>query len=361
MLVGVGRADDSDAAAPAARKSPTALARKVVVDAPQPVRGDRAHVARAVARRSQAQGRHAQGRHAQGRHAQDRHAQDRHAQDRHAWGKLLPPFRVRGSGPPLRLKPVPTVADPTTFRIGTLNVLGSQHTRGVGGYAPGPMRTARASGLIRARGVDLLGLQEVQGDQLAVLQRQLAGYTIWPGRALGGNGIRLQIAFRSDLFELVDTGSLMTRFDFRYRPLPYVLLRDRATGGEFWVVDIHNSPRTQEAARDAATAAEIALFHRLRATGRPVLVTGDMNEKAEWFCKVAVGAGMVAANGGSGTGGCVLPPGPLRIDWIMGGGGVDFDGYMQDGASLAGISDHYFVHATVTVFPTNLVLRVPGR
>ena len=70
-----------------------------------------------------------------------------------------------------------------------------------------------------------------------------------------------------------------------------------------------------------------------------------MNEKAEWFCKASTGAGLVAANGGSGAGGCVLPPGPLRIDWIMGGGGVDFSGYVQDGASLAGITDHYFVHA----------------
>ena len=134
-----------------------------------------------------------------------------------------------------------------------------------------------------------------------------------------------------------------------------MLLRNRATGGEFWVVTIHNSPRTQEADRDSATAAEIALFNRLRATGRPVLVTGDMNEKAEWFCKASTGAGLVAANGGSGAGGCVLPPGPLRIDWIMGGGGVDFSGYVQDGASLAGITDHYFVHADVTVTPTELV------
>ena len=117
-----------------------------------------------------------------------------------------------------------------------------------------------------------------------------------------------------------------------------MLLRNRATGGEFWVVTIHNSPRTQEADRDSATAAEIALFNRLRATGRPVLVTGDMNEKAEWFCKASTGAGMVAANGGSGAGGCVLPPGPLRIDWIMGGGGVDFSGYVQDACDARG--DH---------------------
>jgi hypothetical protein len=256
----------------------------------------------------------------------------------------------------LRLKPVHVVARPFTFQVGTLNVLGSQHTRGALPYGPGVVRTARASSMVEARGVDLLGLQEVQGDQLNVLYNQLGGYAIWPGRSLGNNGVRLQIAYRADLFELVDGGSIMTRFDFMFRPIPYVLLRDRATGGEFWVVNIHNSPRTQELARDAATASEIALFNRLRASGRPVIVTGDMNEKGEWFCKVAMGAGMVAANGGSGGGGCYLPPGPLRIDWIM-GSGVDFFDYVQDGASLAGITDHWFVRSTVTVIPTNLVLR----
>lgn len=266
-----------------------------------------------------------------------------------------PKFRLIRAGAPLRLRPVPQPADPFSFQIGTLNVLGSQHTRGSRRYAAGTTRTARAVGMFQSRGIDLLGLQEVQDDQLNVLLGRLGGFGVWPGRALGNNGVRLQIAYNLSLFELVDTGSISTRFDFQTRPIPYVLLRNRSTGGEFWVVNIHNSPRTQEADRDAATGAEIALFNRLRATDRPVLVTGDMNEKEEWFCRVSTGAGMVAANGGSGSGGCALPPGPLRIDWIMGGGGVDFSGYVQDGASLAGISDHWFVHADVTVSPTNLV------
>lgn len=267
-----------------------------------------------------------------------------------------PAFKLTPPGAPLTLKPVPQPADPFTFQVGTLNVLGSQHTLGNSRFGPGVARTARAVDMFAARGMDIVGLQEVQDDQLGVLYNRLGGFEIWPGRALGNNGVRLQIAYRTELFELVDTGSIGTRFDFQTRPIPYVLLRNRATGGEFYVVTIHNSPRTQEADRDSATAAEIALFNQLRATGRPVLVTGDMNEKEEWFCKVATGAGMVAANGGSGAGGCVLPPGPLRIDWIMGGDGVDFSGYVQDGASLAGITDHWFVRSDVTVTPTNLVL-----
>ncbi len=277
------------------------------------------------------------------------------ARTTYARDQKAPTFKVHAASKPLALKPVPRPGDPFTFQVGTLNVLGSQHTRGSRGYGPGTVRTGRAAGVVLSRGIDLLGLQEVQDDQLNVLYNQLGGFGIWPGRGLGNNGVRLQIAYRTALFELVDTGYITTRFDFQTRPIPYVLLRDRVTGGEFWVVTIHNSPRTQEADRDSATAAEIALFNRLRGTGRPVIVTGDMNEKEEWFCKVATGAGMVAANGGSGAGGCSLPPGPLRIDWIMGGGGVDFSGYVQDPSTLAGITDHYFVHSTVTVTPTEMV------
>jgi hypothetical protein len=61
---------------------------------------------------------------------------------------------------------------------------------------------------------------------------------------------------------------------------------------------------------------------------------------------------MVAANGGSGVGGCHLPAGPLRVDWIMGGAGdgsqVSFSGYRQDGAGLGRASDHYYLYSEVS-------------
>lgn len=266
----------------------------------------------------------------------------------------LPPYRVIKAGKPfVALPPPPDPADPFTFQVGTFNILGSQHTRGPGGYGPGTVRAGRAAGLITSRGVDIVGLQEVQDDQLNVLLGRLGGYSIWPGRALGNNGVRLQIAYRHDLFELVDTGSISTIFDFQQRPIPWVLLRNRETGGEFYFVNIHNSPVGQESQRDAATGIQIGLVRQLRSTGRPVFLVGDTNEHTEFYCRLGVATGLHAANGGSTTTGCVLPSGPLRIDWILGGGGVAFSGYVQDGASLAGISDHYFIHATATVTPEN--------
>lgn len=238
----------------------------------------------------------------------------------------------------------------STFRIGALNILGSQHSAGPGGYGPGTDRAAMAAGLVMSRGVDVLTMSEVQDDQLSVLDARLAGYSIWPQQSLGSNGQRLQIAWRSSQFEMVDGGSVSFTFASQAIPMPYVLLRDRGTGAEFWVISIHTSAGGLEGERDAGTSIAVSLMQRLKAeSGKPVLIGGDVNEHEEFFYRVCGATGFLAANGGGA--GCSLPPAPLRVDWIMGGGGagVDFSGYVQDGATLARISDHYFIHAAVSV------------
>lgn len=260
----------------------------------------------------------------------------------------LPPFKVRKARTLRKLPPGPVPGDPFTFQIGTLNVQGSQHR------ANGTGRAAALAGTIIGRGVDLVGLQEVQDDQLAVLQSRLSGYTVWPGQSLGNQGVRLQIAFRDSLFALVDTGSITTTFDFQRRPIPWVLLQERATGAEFYVIDVHNSPRDQEADRDAATGAEIALINSLRSSGKPVFIVGDTNESTEFACRVSAATGMVGSNGltAAGGGGCSIGVGPIKIDHVMGVGGVDFSGHVVDyGAPVPASTDHAFVHSTVTVTP----------
>jgi endonuclease/exonuclease/phosphatase family metal-dependent hydrolase len=265
--------------------------------------------------------------------------------------KVAAPLKIVHAGPPIRRIPKPAPSDPFSFRMGTFNILGSQHTRGSKRWGPGTTRAGFTAALIQGYGLDLIGMQEVQDDQLNVLNARLAGYTVWPSRALGNNGVRLQIAFRDSVFELVDAHSFTTVFDHQYRPIPVVLLRNRVTGGEFYYMTIHNSPLGMVAERAAAKRAEIAHINGLLATGRPVIISGDMNEKAPFFCQVGAATGMVAANGGSAAG-CVLPPPPVKIDWIMGGGGVSFSGYtLGVGGLVARASDHEFPHTTVTVTP----------
>ncbi len=266
----------------------------------------------------------------------------------------LPRYKVIPAGKPFRLAPVPV--DLTySFTVGTLNVLGSNHTRHSKQWAPGVVRTRAAAAQIRNRGIDLIGMQEVQDDQLGVLLGNLPGYTIWPRDTLGGSGIRLQIAFSNSLFELVDTGTIITAFSHQRRPIPWVKLRDRATGGEFYYVTLHNSPRGLESERDAATGAEIVLLNSLLSSGLPVMVAGDTNEPSEFFCRVGAATGMGAANGGSAGSRCVLPPRPTGLDWVMGGNGTSFSRYVRD--KLGGISDHPIVHSDVTM--TTTVLRRP--
>jgi endonuclease/exonuclease/phosphatase family metal-dependent hydrolase len=247
----------------------------------------------------------------------------------------------------------------SSFRIGTLNILGSNHTRGGHGrYGRGTDRAAISAGLIESRGIDVVGLQEVQDDQLVVLQNQLAGYGIWPMQVLGNNTQRLQVAWRESQFELVDTGSVDYVFSSQRIPLPWVRLRDRVDGGEFYVITTHNSAGGLEGERDAATSVEIALINELHSTGLPVYITGDMNEHEEFFCRAATEAQMTAANGGSGASGCVLPPRPRRVDWIMGTTEIGFSGYVQDGASLARASDHYLLYAdTALSSPGTTIVR----
>lgn len=266
------------------------------------------------------------------------------------------PYKVVKAGKPLELAPVFKTIEKEiagTFTVGTYNILGSNHTHNSNQWAPGVVRTRRAVGEIQGRGIGLIGMQEVQTDQLSVLVGGLPNYTVWPAQAFGSNGYRLQIAFRDDLFELVDTGSITTAFSGQMRPIPYVKLRDRRTGGEFWFVTVHNSPRGMEVERDNATGAEIALLNQLLGSGLPVFVSGDMNEPSEFFCRVGAATGMVAANGGNASVGCALPPQPTGLDWVMGGNGTAFSNYAR--VSVPGISDHPIVYSDVTL--TNVVTR----
>lgn len=236
----------------------------------------------------------------------------------------------------------------TTFRVASLNILGSNHV------GNGLNRAAREAALLRDRGVQIVGMQEVQRDQRSVLINNLPAMQMWPQDALGRDGYRVQIMWRTDRFTMVDNGGSSHTFNgIRSVPIPYVLLRDRTTGAQFWVIVTHNSPNGRQSERNASAEIQIDLVNRLRATGHPVLLMGDLNEKTTVFCKFATRAGMISANGGSGSpSGCRPPGGPQRIDWILGTGGdeVDFSGYVQDGTTRAqGMSDHYLVYADAAV------------
>ena len=101
--------------------------------------------------------------------------------------------------------------------------------------------------------------------------------------------------------------------------------------------------------RREAVSRESALANSLASNGTPVIMTGDMNDRAEFFCPMTARSQMHAANGGSRGAPC-NPPANMRIDWILGSAGVDFSGYeVRDGAGADRTSDHPFVVTSATV------------
>jgi hypothetical protein len=241
-------------------------------------------------------------------------------------------------------------------KIGTFNVLGSQHTTRRGGMAPGPVRARYTARVIREKRIDVLGMQEVQDDQYVVLRNKLPGYGIWPGTRLGNQGMRLQIAWRKDKLALKKAGYIYTLFDHQRRPIPFVRLRDKRTGRAFFFTTFHNSPLAMETERERATRTEIGLIRGLLSSGLPVFLGADTNERSEFFCEVAPATGLKAANGAS-LDPCRVPKNAI-IDWIMGntrdGAKVTFDHYRQSRERLVrSSSDHHFVSAIAHVAPAN--------
>ncbi len=246
---------------------------------------------------------------------------------------------------------------PYSFVLTSFNILGSQHTAPGGAaseYAPGRVRTEWAASLIGAYGSSVVGLQELQADQLGSLDRALGGaWEFWPGAALGGQGIPQSLMWQSSVWTPTFKGSITVPFMGKTRPQPVVRLQHVETGREIYVLNVHNSPRDaqgREGERDKAMEIEAESVNELRKDGIPIFLVGDFNEHEEAFCWFAARAGMIAANGGSFSGGSCQAPRPNRVDWIFGTSDVAFSGFrLDEGPQVRRITDHAVLTSTVSV------------
>ncbi len=242
---------------------------------------------------------------------------------------------------------------PFDVRVGSFNVLGSQHT-GPGGPRPYPAASTRSVGaanLMAKHGVDIVGTQELQDDQLRAIQGR-TGMAAYPGFAWGSKETDNSILYDDGRFEMIGGDRFTITFMGRPRPQPILKLRVRETGREFYVVNTHPSAGggryAAERARGRATL--IGVVNGLKSEGLPVFVTGDMNDREPFFCQgVAVG-GLVSSSGGSYGGGCNPPPGPIPVDWVVSTPDVSWTGYWRDTAATDNrISDHFFISAMAHV------------
>ena len=262
-------------------------------------------------------------------------------------------------GPPVEpgapVAPVEPVQS-TTFRVSSFNVLGAAHTAPGGTrpeYASGQTRMRWAMSVLRTANVSVAGLQEFEQPQHAAFQQAAPGWDVFPGLKRSRSSLANSIVWRSDVWQFVSGHTIdIPYFGGKPKPMPYILLRHVGTGREVWFANFHNPASVHGPAarfRREAVSRESALANSLASNGTPVIMTGDMNDRAEFFCPMTARSQMHAANGGSRGAPC-NPPANMRIDWILGSAAVDFSGYeVRDGGLVDRTSDHPFVVASATV------------
>ena len=261
----------------------------------------------------------------------------------------------------------------TSFVVSSFNVLGFGHTVRGGnkkGWAGGYTRMTWATTLLRSHGVSVAGLQEFQAPQFRHFMRIAGGeYAVYPGLSLGSAPVHNSIVWRKADWELVQAATTPIPYFRGHRlPMPHVLLRHRQTGREVWFANYHNPADAHGPAqrwRNLAATIEAGLVNRLQSDGTPVVVTGDMNDREEYFCRVGQLAGLRSADGGYVDGAGCHPPRRMNVDWILGTPDLLFSGFVTDRSPLVRrTTDHPMVRATATLPPVldpASCLRIPGR
>ena len=258
-----------------------------------------------------------------------------------------------------KLLQVDPTKPPAQFTVSSLNLLGASHTSGGGnkpGYASGPQRVVWALQLLRAYDVDVVGLQESESTQIAAFNRLTgSAFDVYPGTSMGRGPVRQSIAWRTDTWKLVSAHTIAIPYFHGHRiPMPYVLLQNRESGQGVYFFNVHNPATTKSHGnnqywRNVAENIEAQLVRRLRSTGVPVVFTGDFNERASAFCRMA-SAGLHAANGGGRTNGRCSPPANSGIDWIFGSSQIEFSNYLRQRNGLVRrTTDHPIVVARAQV------------
>jgi hypothetical protein len=258
-----------------------------------------------------------------------------------------------------------TAAKPSSFRVASFNVLGASHTPASGKRASGATRIVWANQLLAKHGVDVAGFQEMQSSQATkFLALNKGTWALYPGLSLRKLDSENSVGWRTDKFTLVDATTVnIPYFDGHPRPMPVVLLRDKASGMLTYFANFHNPAETSQYRnqgrwRLAASNVEIALQNQLVKTRIPRIMTGDMNERADYFCRVTAGAKLKAARPTSYRKNGVCYAGrPRAVDWILGSKWATYSNYVEDRGPLVDkTTDHPVIVSTVTVDPR----RMPG-
>lgn len=221
------------------------------------------------------------------------------------------------------------------FNVASFNVLGASHTTARGnkpGLDSGVERTRGAVAALKKNDVDIAGVQEFQPEQINEFKRLAPNFGVVTEQ-------ENSIVYNKDKFRLVDRKSFsIPYFAGGTRKMPVVQLEDKSTGKRMWVVNVHNPADTKRFSHNAANRAKAVaieqdFIQQLKATGLPIIVTGDFNERGSLDNRLGLEEG---ANAG--------------VDWIFGSRGVQFSHNKTDRTVQSnGTSDHPLVVSTATL------------
>lgn len=230
--------------------------------------------------------------------------------------------------------------------VASFNTLGASHTRSSRTYPTYAVRTPKQLALLNSYGVDVVGLQEFQKVQYDAFMAASAGtFGVYPDQAtlnavpkssfVTSNYAPTEnsIIWRNSTMEFISADHIEVPYFQSTRNMPVVLLRDRATGQTAYFINVHNPASgvgygNQAANRRAAIAIERAKIIELRATGRPVFITGDFNDRLPAFCPMT--ADMLTITPDSIPSMSCAPPKSTGIDWIFAAGPARFTRYARD-------------------------------
>ena len=237
------------------------------------------------------------------------------------------------------------------FTIATFNVLGASHTDAGGSrYGTAASRMPKAVDVLRRKAIDVAGLQELQRSQydqlLALAGSTYASYSGAKPNRPNVLDTENSVIWRKSAFDLVSAEQLqIPYFNGNPRNIPVVQLRERASGRSFYLINTHNPANTgeyphQEKWRAQAIAIERQKIIDLRATGLPVFLTGDLNDRNAAYCPLSAGKLMLSADTVPSM--TCAPPKSPWIDWVLAAGPARFTSYERDFGpkNNQGVTDH---------------------
>lgn len=178
----------------------------------------------------------------------------------------------------------------TELTVATFNILGAGHTDKPGGklYRDMPRSHKRMKmtlDFIDDNNLDVIGFQEMQGSQRRSFLK-LSGdkYDVYPHKLRRAHFFsQNSIAWNRQELSLVDAGKTKTYyFDGKKAFMPWVLLKDKSSGEEFYFANAHDPANTRHSPRQADWREKDAHIHlntaeRFNKTGKPYVLVGDFN------------------------------------------------------------------------------------